>query len=137
MPEDHTDFIFSAIGEAFGFVGCCILLGLYLIMILRMIYLARFTEDRFGQLLIIGVMAMLFLHIFENIAMNVGIMPITGIPLPFVSYGGSNFMTNIVGIALVVNVVKSRSSTTQIMFQTKQRTKRRKRRKLLPIGAGS
>ena len=106
-------------------------------MILRMIYLARFTEDRFGQLLIIGVMAMLFLHIFENIAMNVGIMPITGIPLPFVSYGGSNFMTNIVGIALVVNVVKSRSSTTQIMFQTKQRTKRRKRRKLLPIGAGS
>ena len=137
VPEDHTDFIFSAIGEAFGFVGCCILLGLYLIMILRMIYLARFTEDRFGQLLIIGVMAMLFLHIFENIAMNVGIMPITGIPLPFVSYGGSNFMTNIVGIALVVNVVKSRSSTTQIMFQTKQRTKRRKRRKLLPIGAGS
>ena len=132
VPEDHTDFIFSAIGEAFGFVGCCVLLGLYLILILRMLYLARFTEDRFGQLLIVGVMAMLFLHIFENIAMNVGVMPITGIPLPFVSYGGSNFMTNIVGIALVVNVVKSRSSTTQIMLQNRQRTRRRKRRKLLP-----
>jgi hypothetical protein len=91
-----------------------------------------------GAVLVVGgVLAMLFLHIFENIAMNIGLMPITGIPLPFVSYGGSNFMTNIVGIALVVNVVKSRSSTTQIMFQTKQRTKRRKRRKLLPIGAGS
>ncbi len=133
VPEDHTDFIFSAIGEAFGFVGCCILLGLYLILLLRMLYLARFTEDRFGQLLIIGVLAMLFLHIFENIAMNVGVMPITGIPLPFVSYGGSNFMTNIVGIALVVNVVKSRSSTTQILFQTRQRTRRRKRKKLLAL----
>ena len=131
VPEDHTDFIFSAIGEAFGFVGCCVLLGLYLILLLRMLYLARFTEDRFGQLLIIGVMAMLFLHIFENIAMNVGVMPITGIPLPFVSYGGSNFMTNMVGIALVVNVVKSRSSTTQILIQTRQRSRRRKRKKLL------
>ncbi len=134
VPEDHTDFIFSAIGEAFGFVGCCVLLGLYLILLLRMLYLARFTEDRFGQLLIIGVMAMLFLHIFENIAMNVGVMPITGIPLPFVSYGGSNFMTNMVGIALVVNVVKSRSSTTQILFQTRQRSRRRKRKKLLASG---
>ncbi len=136
VPEDHTDFIFSAIGEAFGFVGCCVLLGLYLILLLRMLYLARFTEDRFGQLLIIGVLAMLFLHIFENIAMNVGLMPITGIPLPFVSYGGSNFMTNIVGIALVVNVVKSRSSTTQILVQTQKRTRRKKRKKLLPIKSG-
>ena len=135
VPEDHTDFIFSAIGEAFGFVGCCVLLGLYLILIIRLLYLARFTEDRFGQLLIVGVMAMLFLHIFENIAMNIGLMPITGIPLPFVSYGGSNFMTNIVGIALVMNVVKSRSSMTQIVFQGQQRGKRKKRRRLLPIGA--
>ena len=135
VPEDHTDFIFSAIGEAFGFVGCCVLLGLYLILIIRLLYLARFTEDRFGQLLIVGVMAMLFLHIFENIAMNIGLMPITGIPLPFVSYGGSNFMTNIVGIALVMNVVKSRSSMTQIVFQGQQRGKRKKRRRLLSIGA--
>ena len=135
VPEDHTDFIFSAIGEAFGFTGCCALLAVYLIIILRMLYLARFTEDRFGQLLIIGVMAMLFLHIFENIAMNVGLMPITGIPLPFVSYGGSNFMTNIVGVALVVNVVKSRSSVSQIVIKSGRRGRRKKRKKLLSAGA--
>ena len=135
VPEDHTDFIFSAIGEAFGFVGCCVLLGLYLIMILRMLYLARYTEDKFGQLIIIGVMAMLFLHIFENVAMNVGLMPITGIPLPFVSYGGSNFMTNMVGIALVVNVVKSRSSVNQVLFQNQQKVRRKKRRRLFKARA--
>lgn len=109
VPEDHTDFIFAPIGEAFGFIGCCIILAVYLFIFLRMLYLARFTYDKFGQLIIIGVMAMLLIHVFENIAMNIGIMPITGIPLPFLSYGGSNFVTNIAGIALVVNVVRSRS----------------------------
>lgn len=110
VPEDHTDFIFSAIGEAFGFVGCCIVLAAYLYMMLRMLYLARFTYDKFGQLIIVGVMAMFFLHVFENIGMAIGLMPITGIPLPFLSYGGSNFMTNIAGVALVLNVTRSRSA---------------------------
>lgn len=109
VPEDHTDFIFSVIGEAFGFVGCCVILLVYLYMLLRMLYLARFTQDKFGRLIIVGVMAMFFLHVFENVAMTIGLMPITGIPLPFLSYGGSNFMTNIAGIALVLNVTKSRS----------------------------
>lgn len=109
VPEDHTDFIFSVIGEAFGFKGCCAVLAAYLFMLLRMLYLARFTTDKFGQLIITGVMAMFFLHVFENVAMTVGLMPITGIPLPFLSYGGSNFMTNIASIALVLNVTKSRS----------------------------
>ena len=109
VPEDHTDFIFSVIGEAFGFKGCCLVLAAYLFMLLRMLYLARFTTDKFGQLIITGVMAMFFLHVFENIAMTVGLMPITGIPLPFLSYGGSNFMTNIASIALVLNVTRSRN----------------------------
>lgn len=109
VPEDHTDFIFSVIGEAFGFKGCCAVLAAYLFMLLRMLYLARFATDKFGQLIITGVMAMFFLHVFENVAMTVGLMPITGIPLPFLSYGGSNFMTNIASIALVLNVTKSRS----------------------------
>lgn len=110
VPEDHTDFIFAPIGEAFGFVGCAAVLAAYLFIFLRMLYLARFTYDRFGQLIIVGVMAMLFLHVFENVAMTVGLMPITGIPLPFLSYGGSNFMTNIAGIALVMNVTRSRNT---------------------------
>ncbi len=129
VPEDHTDFIFSSLGEAFGFVGCCIVIVLYLYLLIRMLYLARFTQDRFGQLVIVGVMAMLFLHFFENIAMCIGILPITGIPLPFISYGGSNFMTNIIGIALVVNVVKSRTSSTQVTFQEPPRRGKRRRKR--------
>ena len=77
-----------------------------------MLYLARFTNDRFGRLVIIGVMAMLFFHVFQNIAMSIGYMPITGIPLPFLSYGGSNFVTNITGVALVLNITRSRSAAS-------------------------
>ncbi len=118
VPEDHTDFIFSVIGEAFGFKGCCLVLAAYLFMLLRMLYLARFTTDKFGRLIITGVMAMFFLHVFENIAMTVGLMPITGIPLPFLSYGGSNFMTNIASIALVLNVTRSRNVASTLNTNT-------------------
>ncbi len=110
VPESSTDFIFSVVGETLGFAGSVAILAIYLFMILRMLYLARFTNDRFGQLIIIGVMAMLLFHVFENIAMTLGLMPITGIPLPFLSYGGSNLLTNIIGIALVLNVTRSRSA---------------------------
>ena len=114
VPEDWTDFIFSAIGEAFGFVGCALLLLGYLLLILRMLYQARYTTDRFGQSVIIGVMAMMLFHIWENIGMNAGLMPVTGIPLPFISYGGSNLITNMAGIGLVLNVVKNRSITVAV-----------------------
>ena len=111
VPEDWTDFIFSTIGEAFGFVGCaCVILG-YLLIILRMLHLARYTLDRFGQMVIIGVMAMMLFHVFENIGMTTGLMPVTGIPLPFLSYGGSNMVTNMAGVGLVLCVTKNRSIT--------------------------
>ena len=77
-----------------------------------MLYLARYTRDPYGKLLIVGVMSMLFFHVFENISMCLGLMPITGIPLPFLSYGGSNFMTNIIGVALVINVTRSRTGSS-------------------------
>jgi rod shape determining protein RodA len=109
VPADWTDFIFSTIGEAFGFIGCAVILLIYLLIILRMLYLARFTQDKFGQMIIIGVMAMFLFHVFQNIAMTVGLMPITGIPLPFLSYGGSNMVTNMAGVGLVLNVVRNRS----------------------------
>lgn len=114
VPESSTDSIFSVVGESFGFIGCVAVLMLYLFLVLRMLYLARFTQDKFGQLIIIGVMAMLFFHVFQNVAMSLGVMPITGIPLPFLSYGGSNFETNIAGVALVLNVTRGRSAASML-----------------------
>ncbi len=111
VPEDWTDFIFSTSGEACGFVGCALVILTYLLIIVRMLYLARYTLDRFGQMIIIGVMAMLLFHVFENVGMTTGLMPVTGIPLPFLSYGGSNLVTNMAGIGLVLNVIKNRSVT--------------------------
>lgn len=114
VPADWTDFIYSTIGEAWGFIGCFLVLVMYLLIILRMLYLARFTYDKYGMLIIIGVMGMLLFHVFENIGMTLGLMPITGIPLPFLSYGGSNMTTNMGGIALVLNVTKNRSLSAAI-----------------------
>ena len=104
VPENHTDFIFSVVGETLGFIGSLILLALYAFVILRMLLLAYNTNDRLGQLIIIGVMAMLLFHVYENIGMCIGLMPITGIPLPFISYGGTNLVVNMAGIGLVLNV---------------------------------
>lgn len=125
VPEDWTDFIFSSIGEAFGFIGGLFLLIAYLLLILRMLYLARYTADRFGQMVIIGVMSMMLFHIFENIGMNAGLAPVTGIPLPFISYGGSNLITNMIGIAMVLNVTRNRSITgaAQLTPQTAVKSK--------------
>ena len=114
VPADWTDFIYSTIGEAWGFMGSILVLLMYLLIILRMLYLARFTYDKFGMLIIVGVMGMLLFHVFENIGMTLGLMPITGIPLPFLSYGGSNMTTNMGGIALVLNVTKNRSLSASI-----------------------
>ena len=106
VPENHTDFIFSSIGETMGFIGCMILLTLYGLLFYRMLLLAYNTPDRFGRLIILGVMSMLVFHVFENIGMNIGVMPITGIPLPFISFGGSNLIANMGGVALVLNVTR-------------------------------
>ena len=120
VPENSTDFIFSTIGEAFGFVGTAAVLGAYLFLILRMRYLARYTQDKYGKMIIVGVMSMLFFHVFENISMCIGLMPITGIPLPFLSYGGSNYMTNIIGIGLVLNVTRSRTGASDALYSVDQ-----------------
>ncbi len=118
VPEDWTDFVFATVGEAVGFIGCGVILLLYLLIVLRMLYLARYTYDRFGQLIIIGVMAMMFFHVFQNVAMTIGLMPITGIPLPFLSYGGSNLLTNVIGVSLVLNVARNRSTVTPAYSMT-------------------
>ena len=133
VPEDWTDFIFATIGEAVGFVGTVTILLLFLFMILRMLYLSRFTYDKFGRMIIIGVMAMIVVHVFQNIAMTVGLMPITGIPLPFLSYGGSNLLTNVIGVSLVLNVTKNRTAAMPAYNITSGSTTRRRRRKKKPV----
>lgn len=124
VPADWTDFIFASIGEAYGFVGCITITTVYLLMVLRMLYLAAYTKDRFGQLVIVGVMAMFLYHVFQNMAMTMGLMPITGIPLPFLSYGGSNMVSNMACIGIVLNITKNRSlsqsfETPQVSFRGK------------------
>lgn len=104
VPEKHTDFIFSVTGETWGFVGCLIVIALYTFLLIRLLMLSRRAFDRFGSYLIVGVMAMIAFHIFENIGMTLGVMPCTGIPLPFLSYGGSSMVTNMMALGLVENV---------------------------------
>ncbi len=133
VPEDWTDFIFATIGEAVGFIGCTLIILLFLFLILRMLYLSRFTYDKFGRLIIVGVMSMLFLHVFQNIAMTVGLMPITGIPLPFLSYGGSNLLTNIIGVSLVLNVTRNRPAAMPAYSVPAGAALRNRHRKKKPI----
>lgn len=104
VPERHTDFIYSGIVEGVGFVGGTVLIALFFILALRWIWIAIKARDNFGSLLAVGVTAMLIAHVFENIGMTIGLMPMTGIPLPFVSYGGSNMLTNMIGVGIVLNV---------------------------------
>ncbi|NLD59314.1 MAG: rod shape-determining protein RodA [Clostridiales bacterium] len=105
ISDDHTDFIFAICCESFGMVGASALVLLYALLLGRMFYLSTKAADAFGAYLIIGVASMLTFHIVENIAMVIGLLPVTGIPLPFMSYGGSNMITNMLGIGLVMNVV--------------------------------
>jgi rod shape determining protein RodA len=104
VPEQHTDFIFTALGEEMGFVGSATVLGLFALMAVRIWRTAQIAHDRLGTLICIGVLSMLVFQMFQNVGMTMGIMPITGIPLPFMSYGGSSIIASWLGIGLVLNV---------------------------------
>ena len=104
VPERQTDFIYSSLAEGLGFVGSILLVLLYAILIYRCLYVARHARDTYGRCLCIGVGAMIWVHVFENIGMNIGIMPVTGIPLPLISYGGSNIMATLLALAIVLSV---------------------------------
>lgn len=108
IPEKETDFIFSIAGETWGFAGAAIIIALYAFLLLRLLSLSRKSFDKLGSYLIIGVMSMLAFHIFENVGMTLGVMPVTGIPLPFLSYGGSNMVTNMIAVGLVENICMRR-----------------------------
>jgi rod shape determining protein RodA len=92
LPEQHTDFVFPVVGEELGFVGVMVALALFLALFLSLLRIARRATDSFSSLVTFGILGLLFTHVFENVGMTVNIMPITGIPLPFFSYGGSFFI---------------------------------------------
>ncbi len=104
LPAQHTDFIFSVLGEEFGFVGALVVIFLLFLLLFRILDTARQAKDRFGALMVIGVLSMFTFQILENIGMTIGIMPITGLTLPFVSYGGSSLLANMIAVGLVINV---------------------------------
>jgi rod shape determining protein RodA len=110
VPEQHTDFIFTAVGEELGFAGGATLIALYALLAWRLWRIALLSSEFFGTLVAVGVLAMLAIQVFENIGMTMGIMPITGIPLPFMSYGGSALIASFIGIGLVLNVHMRRFS---------------------------
>ncbi len=111
VPEQETDFIFTALGEEFGFVGVSVLLLLYAYMLARIWFIARASNDLFGAFACVGALSMLTFQIFQNIGMTMGIMPITGIPLPFLSHGGSSTLVAFGLVGLVINVSARRHLT--------------------------
>jgi len=105
LPKAHTDFIFSGFAEAFGFIGSITLIAAYSFLLIRIIRIGRLAKDNFGLLLAVASAAMIFFQFFENIGMNIGLMPVTGIPLPFLSYGGTAVLTNFLMIAILQSVI--------------------------------
>lgn len=104
LPEKHTDFIFASISEELGFVGSLVVIMLFFVMFYRIRCIAKKAPDNFGYLVAIGILLMLFLQTLENAGMNMGIMPVTGIPLPFLSYGGSSLIAVLAAIGIVNNI---------------------------------
>jgi len=113
LPEHHTDFIFSVIGERFGFVGAALLLALYAVVLWRALRIATLSRDMYGSIMAGGIAAMLLFQMFVNIGMTIGIMPVTGIPLPFVSYGGAAMITFLLLVGLLESIhVRAMIATT-------------------------
>lgn len=104
VPEKETDFIFSVLGEEFGFVGGAVLLTLFGLLLVRIWRVAHLAEDEYGRLICVGVFSMFLFQAFQSVGMNMGMMPVTGIPLPLISYGGSSMLTSLLALGLVENV---------------------------------
>lgn len=104
VPEKHSDFIFSAIGENYGFVGTSLVLLLFMVLIYQIITVAFHTKDKYSTYICTGIISVIFFHVLENVGMCIGLLPITGIPLPFISYGGSSLMSSMCLMGLVLNI---------------------------------
>jgi rod shape determining protein RodA len=108
LPAQHTDFIFSVIGEEFGFIGAGIILLLFMMLILRFIHIAAVIRGQFESLTIIGIVTILVFHTIINIGMTIGMAPVTGLPLPFLSYGGSSLVVNMMMVGVVLNISRNK-----------------------------
>jgi rod shape determining protein RodA len=115
LPESQTDFIFSIVGEEFGFIGSSILISLFFLLIYHITKVGMETKNNFYTYICVGVISMITFHVFQNIGMTIGVLPITGIPLPFISYGGSSLMGNMLGIGLIFSI---RYHYKKYMFST-------------------
>ncbi|WP_066291193.1 FtsW/RodA/SpoVE family cell cycle protein [Bacillus sp. FJAT-29937] len=104
LPESHTDFIFSIVGEEFGFIGASVLVSLFFLLIYQITKIGMETKNDFYSYICVGVISMITFHVFQNIGMTIGLLPITGIPLPFISYGGSSLMGNMLGLSLIFSI---------------------------------
>ncbi len=111
LPTKHTDFIFSVISEELGFIGALLVILLLFLIIARCIKASQEANDSFGKYLCLGIAAMLIFHTFENIGMCIGLMPVTGIPLPFISYGGTSLLTNMIAVGIVLSVTRHSHGT--------------------------
>ncbi len=114
LPEYHTDFVFASIGEELGFLGAFLILCFYFVLLGRILQIASRLNNRFARLLAIGIFAQIFIQVFINIGMNLGMLPITGITLPLLSYGGSSIISTFIGLGIVSNIGKSTRSETPI-----------------------
>lgn len=112
IPEQWTDFIYCVIGEEFGFIGSIIVLGLFTLLFIRLLKIASSTKDEYLSLLVIGILAVYFIHYLINIGMVVGLFPVIGIPLPFVSYGGSSLLVNVFMLGIAANIYRNRKNYT-------------------------
>ena len=112
LPANHTDFIFSVAAEEFGFVGASAILLTYAFLIWRGIKIAMLAKDRFGSLLAVGCVGYFSCHLIINVGMPVGIMPLTGLPLPFLTYGGSTLLTSLLAVGILLNGLRRQ----KIMF---------------------
>jgi len=113
VPEKHTDMIFSAISEQFGFIGASVVIALFFLLIYRLIHIAILSNDKYGSYLVTGIIGLFTYQIFQNIGMSIQLLPITGLPLPFLSYGGSSTLTYMLAIGIALNV---HSRTRTFMF---------------------
>ena len=104
LPEQHTDFVMTVVGEEFGFLGVMIIIGLFYLLIARFVNQAYESKYRFDSVILIGIAAILIFHVFVNLGMIAGIMPVTGIPLPYISYGGSFMFTSMLLAGLAANM---------------------------------
>jgi len=112
IPEQWTDFIYCVIGEEFGFLGSVLVITLFFIIFIRLMKLSSTAKDQFSVSVVIGVLTLLFAHFAINIGMNVGVTPVIGLPLPFLSYGGSSLLIDVVTIGIVLNIYKNRKMHT-------------------------